>query len=256
MNSTAFVTGGSRGIGFAIAKNLCQSGYDVAINGVREKDLVQDVIDELQSFGTQVIYCRGDIGSDEDRERIVSQLRSKFDQLNVLVNNAGVAPKERLDPLKTTTESYDRVLRINLKGPFFLTQALAQWMIEKKEKDDTFRGSIINIGSVSATQVSVNRGEYCISKAGLAMHSRIWAIRLAEYDIPAYEIRPGIIKTDMTSGVIEKYKKLISEGLTVQPRWGKPEDVARVVNAMVRGYFSYSTGEVIMVDGGLTIPRL
>ncbi len=256
MKPVAFVTGGSRGIGLGISKQLCENGYDVAINGVRGEDQVQDVLDELRSSGADVIYCQGDIRSAEDREAIVDKLRSHYGRLNVLVNNAGVAPKERLDPLEATEESYDRVMGINLKGPYFLTQGIARWMVEQKEEDDAFSGTIVTVGSISATVVSPNRGEYCISKAGLAMHSKIWAVRLAEYDINVYEVRPGVIKTDMTSGVQEKYDRLIADGLTVQQRWGYPEDLGKAVLSLADGNFAYSTGEVIMVDGGLTIPRL
>ncbi|MDR8393441.1 3-ketoacyl-ACP reductase [Aliifodinibius sp. S!AR15-10] len=256
MKPVAFVTGGSRGIGLGISKQLCENGYDVAINGVRGKDQVQDVLDELRSTGADAIYCQGDIRSSDDREAIVDKLRSHYGRLNVLVNNAGVAPKERLDPLKATEESYDRVMGINLKGPYFLTQRIARWMVEQKEGDDAFSGTIVTVGSISATVVSPNRGEYCISKAGLAMHSKIWAVRLAEYDINVYEVRPGVIKTDMTSGVQEKYDRLIADGLTVQQRWGYPEDLGKAVLSLADGNFAYSTGEVIMVDGGLTIPRL
>ena len=256
MRPTALVTGGSRGIGLAIAKQLCEKGYDVAINGVRDAGQVQDVVDQLKSAGTRVIYCRGDIGSAEDRKEIIDSVRADFGYLNVLVNNAGVAPEERRDPLEATEESFERVMRINLQGPYFLTQAAARWMVEQKQEDESFAGCIVTVGSVSATVVSPNRGEYCISKAGLAMHNKIWAVRLAEFNIPVFEVRPGIIRTDMTSGVTEKYDKLIADGLTVQPRWGNPEDVAKAVGVLVNGDFPYSTGEVMMVDGGLTLQRL
>jgi 3-oxoacyl-[acyl-carrier protein] reductase len=256
MRPAALVTGGSRGIGLAVSRMLCEKGYDVAVNGVRDESQVQDVLDDLKSIGTNVIYCRGDVGDSEHRKLMVTQLKSSFGRLNVLVNNAGVAPKERLDPLEATEESYDRVMRINLKGPYFLTQAIANWMVHQKKEDNEYGGTIVNIGSISATIVSVNRGEYCISKAGFAMHNKIWAVRLGEYDIPVYEIRPGVIKTDMTSKVQEKYDKLIADGLNVQPRWGYPEDVAQAVDALVNGKFPFSTGDVFMVDGGISIQRL
>ena len=256
MNPVALVTGGSRGIGLGISKKLCEDGYNLAFNGVRDEKQVQDVLKKLRSIGTDVIYCQGDISSKADREDIISKIRSHFGQLNVLVNNAGVAPKERQDPLEATEQSFERVMRINLQGPYFLTQLVANWMVEQKKEDNLFSASIINIGSISATIVSPNRGEYCMSKAGLAMHSKIWAVRLAEYDISVYEVRPGIIKTDMTSGVEEKYDKLIADGLTVQPRWGYPEDVGKAVASLTDGDFPYSTGEVIMVDGGLSVQRL
>lgn len=256
MNPVALVTGGSRGIGLGISKKLCEDGYNVAFNGVRDEKQVKDVLKKLRSIGTDVIYCQGDISSKADREEIISKIRSHFGQLNVLVNNAGVAPKERQDPLEATEQSFERVMRINLQGPYFLTQLVANWMVEQKKEDHSFSASIVNIGSISATIVSPNRGEYCMSKAGLAMHSKIWAVRLAEYDISVYEVRPGIIKTDMTSGVVEKYDKLIADGLTVQPRWGYPEDVGKAVASLADGDFPYSTGEVIMVDGGLSVQRL
>lgn len=256
MKPVALVTGGSRGIGLGVAKKLCENGYDIAINGVRGEARVQDVLEELRSAGADAIYCQGDISSDADRESIVGKIRSHFGRLNVLVNNAGVAPKVRQDPLEATEESYDRVMDINLKGPYFLTQKVARWMVEQKKEDKSFTGTIVTVGSISATIVSPNRGEYCISKAGLAMHNKIWAVRLAEFDIPVFEVRPGIIKTDMTSAVEDKYDKLIAEGLTVQPRWGYPEDVGKAVLSLVKGDFPYSTGEVVMVDGGLTLQRL
>lgn len=256
MKPVALITGGSRGIGLGIAKKLAENGYNVAINGVRGADRVQDVLEELKSTGAEAVYCQGDISSGSDRDSVIAKVRSHFGRLNVLVNNAGVAPKERQDPLEATEESFERVIRINLQGPYFLTQSVARWMVEQKEDDDSFAGSIINIGSISATFVSPNRGEYCISKAGVAMHSKIWAVRLAEFDIPVFEVRPGIIKTDMTSAVEEKYDRLIAEGLTVQPRWGYPEDVGKAVLSLVQRDFPYSTGEVIMVDGGISLQRL
>ncbi len=256
MNLTALVTGGSRGIGLAIAQKLCNNGYDVAINGVRGEQQVQEELQQLNGTGSEVVYCQGDISSAEDRTAIIEEIRSRFNRLNVLVNNAGVGPKKRTDPLEATEESYDRVMGINLKGPYFLTQRAARWMVEQKKDTPSFEASIVTVGSISATTVSPNRGEYCISKAGLAMHSKVWAVRLAEFGIPVYEVRPGIIKTDMTAGVTDKYDKLIAEGVTVQRRWGLPEDVGKAVLSLVEGDFPYSTGEVLMVDGGLSIQRL
>lgn len=256
MKPVALVTGGSRGIGRGICEKLCENGYHVAFNGVRGEEQVRETVKELASAGTEVIYCQGDISSAEDRASVIEKIRSRFGRLNVLVNNAGVAPKERKDPLKATEESFERVMRINLQGPYFLTQAVARWMVDQKSQKQSFSGTIVNVGSISATIVSPKRGEYCMSKAGLAMHNKIWAVRLAEYGIPVYEVRPGIIKTDMTSAVTDKYDKLIAEGLTVQPRWGYPEDVGKGVLSLVEGDFPYSTGEVIMIDGGLSVQRL
>jgi 3-oxoacyl-[acyl-carrier protein] reductase len=256
MKKTALITGGSRGIGLAIAHELALNGFDLAVNGVRDKAHLDGVLDQLRITGARVVYCRGDIGNSAERQNIFDQAIDEFGKINLLVNNAGVAPLERLDPLELTEESYDRVMRINLKGPFFLTRQVAGQMIERRKADPSFSGMIINIGSVSATVVSPNRAGYCISKAGFAMHSRVWAVRLGEYGIPVYEVRPGVIRTDMTSAVVEKYDRLIDEGLNVQPRWGLPEDVAKSVLALALGLFPFSSGEVFMVDGGLTINRL
>jgi 3-oxoacyl-[acyl-carrier protein] reductase len=252
----ALVTGGSRGIGLGIARQLAEQGMDLAINGMRPEDQVKAVLDELRGMGAEVIYVPGDIGDAAARASIINTIREKFGRLNWLVNNAGVAPKERLDILETTQESYDRVVNTNLRGAFFLSQLAANWLVEQKQADSDFAGGIINVSSISATVVSVNRGEYCIAKAGLSMVTQLFAARLGEYDLPVYEIRPGVTKTDMTSGVTEKYDKLIAEGLCVTRRWGFPEDIGKAVGALAEGNFMYSTGQVIMVDGGLTIPRL
>jgi len=217
---------------------------------------VEDAVKKLKDFGNDVIYCRGSISSTADRENVLDEVNKHYGALHVLVNNAGIAPNVRNDILEATEESFDEVIGVNLKGTYFLTQRAAKWMIEQKKKEETFRGCIINISSMSATVASVNRGEYCISKAGLSMATQLFAVRLGEFDIPVFEVRPGIIRTDMTAGVKEKYDKLISEGLCVQQRWGEPGDVGKIVSSLVNGNFAYSTGQVIMVDGGLTIPRL
>lgn len=256
MKRVALITGGSRGIGFGIAEQLAKDGFDLAINGVRTADDAAQAIKKLKDFGNDVIYCRGNISSSTDRENILRQVRDHFEKLHVLVNNAGVAPKERKDILDATEESFDDVISTNLKGTYFLTQKAANWMITQKKSDLHFMGCIVNISSISATVASVNRGEYCIAKAGLTMATQLFAVRLGEFDIPVFEIRPGVIRTDMTAGVKEKYDKLIEGGLCVQKRWGEPEDVGKVVGSLVKGDFMYSTGQVIMVDGGLTIGRL
>ena len=256
MALSAFVTGGSRGIGLGIAKKLIEEGYDIAINGVRPEESVQDVLTELRASGQKVIYCQGNVAEAEDRKNIVERLKANFESLNVLVNNAGVAPKARLDMLETTEESYDFVMDINLKGVFFLTQAIANWQIESKQKDKDFTAYIINISSISATVASVNRAEYCLSKAGIGMMTQLFAARLGEFGIPVYEVRPGVIKTDMTSGVTAKYDKLIAEGLNIQPRWGYPDDIGKAVASLAKGDFPFSTGNVFMVDGGLTVLRM
>ena len=256
MKRVALITGGSRGIGFGIATQLAMNGFDIAINGTRSDADVEDAVKKLKDFGNGVIYCRGSISSTADRENVLDEVNKHYGALHVLVNNAGIAPKVRNDILEATEESFDDVISVNLKGTYFLTQRAANWMIEQKKKEETFNGCIINISSMSATVASVNRGEYCISKAGLSMATQLFAVRLGEFDIPVFEVRPGIIRTDMTAGVKEKYDKLISEGLCVQQRWGEPGDVGKIVSSLVNGNFAYSTGQVIMVDGGLTIPRL
>lgn len=252
----ALVTGGSRGIGFGCARRLAELGFDLAVNGMRPEEQVGEPLQALRDLGAQVLYCRGDIGSSEARESMLGAVRERFGRLNVLVNNAGVAPKERKDILEASEESFEYVVGTNLQGPYFLTQAAANWMIRQKEDGPNAFFAVINVGSISATVASVNRGEYCVAKAGVAMMTALFAARLGEYDIPVYEVRPGVTKTDMTSGVTGKYDKLIEEGLCVTPRWGFPEDVGKAVGALARGDFPYSTGQVVMVDGGLTLPRL
>ncbi len=253
---TALITGGTRGIGLGIARALAREGYDLALNGLREEAQVKEVTDELEKMGAAVIYCRGSVASAADRAAILDRVYARFGRLNVLVNNAGMAPRRRRDILEVAEEDFEEVLKVNLTGGFFLTQAVARRMIEEKQADEGYHACIVNISSVSATMVSVNRGEYCISKAGVSMSTQLFAVRLGEYDIPVYEVRPGITATDMTAGVKEKYDRLIREGLLVQPRWGVPEDTGRAVAVLVRGELPYSTGQVIMTDGGLTIPRL
>lgn len=252
----ALVTGGTRGIGLGCARQLATAGFDLAINGMRPQSDVGDAIGILEGCGARVIYCRGDIGSPDGRDDILGAVKDGFGRLNVLVNNAGVAPKERLDLLEMTEESFDRVVGTNLKGAFFLSQAAARWMVDQKQQAADYHGAIINISSISATVASVNRGEYCIAKAGLSMATLLFASRLGEFDIPVYEIRPGITQTDMTAGVKEKYDALIADGLCVTRRWGQPDDVGKAVAALALNQFPYSTGQVIHVDGGLTIPRL
>jgi 3-oxoacyl-[acyl-carrier protein] reductase len=256
MKRVAFITGGSRGIGFGIATQLAQAGFNLAINGLRPAEAVREAVAALEALGAEVLYCPGDVSSAEARSRMVDDIRARFGTLHVLVNNAGIAPRERRDILEATEESFTLLLSTNLQGPYFLTQAVANWMIQQQQLDAGFQGCIVNVSSVSATVVSVNRGEYCIAKAGLSMATQLYAARLGEYNIPVYEVRPGVIRTDMTAGVTEKYDRLIADGLMVQPRWGESEDVGKAVAALALGYFPYSTGQVLHVDGGMTIPRL
>ncbi len=257
MKPVALITGGARGIGLGVARCLADEGFDLAVCGVRERSAAEEALAELRGREADVLYVRADVADAEARGRLIAAARERFGRLHVLVNNAGVAPKTRADVLEAAEDSFERVMRINLQGPYFLTQAAANWMIHQRRADAGWRGCIVNVSSVSATVASVSRGEYCISKAGISMATRLWAARLGEFDIPVYEVRPGVIETDMTAGVKEKYDKLLMEdGLAVQRRWGLPEDVGKAVAALARGDFPYSTGQVIMIDGGMTIPRL
>jgi 3-oxoacyl-[acyl-carrier protein] reductase len=256
MKKTALITGGSRGIGFGIAKALAREGYNLAINGVRDEAGAQEALDALRQMGAEVVYCQGNIANEADRLAIVEKAYSAFGSIHVLVNNAGIAPRQRMDILETTPENYQEVLRTNLEGPFFLTQMIANRMVQNKQENHAFEAAIVFVTSISATVASTNRGEYCVSKAGLAMTNLLFAVRLAEYNIPVYEIRPGIISTDMTSKVQEKYDNLFQSGIALQARWGTPEDVGKAVASLTRGDFPYSTGQVIGVDGGMLIDRL
>jgi len=256
MSKIAFITGGTRGIGLGIATELAKAGFDLAVNGVRDEAAVKSVLEELSKLGVQVTYVRGDVSKNEDRQRMVEEILDRFGKINVLVNNAGIAPPERKDILEATEESFEYVLNVNLQGPYFLTQLVANRMIELKKQNQNEFFCIINVSSVSATVASTNRGEYCISKAGIAMATKLWAARLGEFDIPVYEIQPGVIKTDMTSGVQEKYDRLFQQGLAIQQRWGTPHDIGKVATAMASGNMPYSTGQVVLVDGGMTVQRL
>ena len=252
----ALVTGGGRGIGRGIAECLAESGFDLAINGVREASQVADTMAALAKLGAAVEYCQGNVAEPADRQSIIDGVKKRFGRLDVLVNNAGVAPEMRADILDATEESFDRLIAINLKGPYFLTQLAARWMVNERMADSTFSGVIVNISSVSATEASIDRGDYCISKAGIAMATQLWAHRLADFGIAVYEVRPGVITTDMTAPVKEKYDKLMAESLTVEHRWGEPADVGRAVAMLARGDLSYATGNVLNIDGGLTLRRL
>jgi NAD(P)-dependent dehydrogenase (short-subunit alcohol dehydrogenase family) len=256
MKSVALITGAGRGIGLGIAKALAADGCDLAIMDIHSEEVVAEALDDLRALGADVLYCRADVTDAQARAETLDAIEERFGRLNVLVNNAGVAPKVRADILEATEESYDWVMNINLKGPYFLTQAVANWMIAQRKAAPPFEGCIVNISSISATVASPSRGEYCISKAGVSMATQLWAVRLGEFDLPVYEIRPGVIKTDMTKTVQEKYDRLIDEGLTLQKRWGYPQDIGRAVAALVRGDLPYATGQVILIDGGLTVQRL
>ncbi len=257
MSKTALITGAGRGIGFGITEKLASEGFNIVICDIwPEADIAPKLTELEEKYQIQGLYCQCDVSDSKGREAMLKKIIAKFGALNILVNNAGVAPKVRADIMDMTEESYDRVMSINLKGPYFLTQLVAKHMAEIKTSNPEFSGCIINIGSVSADTASVSRGEYCLSKAGITMATKLWAARLGEYDIPVYEIRPGVIKTDMTSTVTEKYDKLIAEGLTIQSRWGYPEDIAKAAAMLARGDLAYSTGQIINIDGGMQVSRL
>jgi 3-oxoacyl-[acyl-carrier protein] reductase len=253
---TALVTGGTRGIGLGVARALARDGWDLTLCGVRQEDKVAGVLDELRAAGSTVRYRAADLGRQEDRARLVDDVRKQHGAVNVLVNNAGRAPRVRADLLEAAEDSFEELVRTNLQGPYFLTQAIARDQLERRRADSAFAACIIFITSVSAELASTNRGDYCVSKAGLAMTARLFALRLAEAGIPVYEIRPGIIATDMTAGVKDTYDRRIADGLVPAGRWGQPDDVGRVVAALARGDLTYATGSVLHVDGGLSLPRL
>lgn len=255
-NPTALITGGARGIGLGISTHLARAGYNLILCGVRDQTAVTDTLTQLKTHGTSIHYCQADISKTDHRTRLLEYTQQHAGQLNVLVNNAGVAPNVRADILQADEESFDRLININLKGPYFLTQLCARYMIQQKTTNPAHNASIINVSSISATIASVTRGDYCISKAGVSMATQLWAARLGEYAIPVYEIRPGIIKTDMTAVVTQKYDALIADGLLVEPRWGTPDDVGRAVTALATGAMPYATGNIINIDGGLTVQRL
>ena len=252
----ALVTGSTRGIGQAIARELAKEGINIAVNGRGSQGSAEKTIHICRQQGVEAYFFRADISDSKSRTELVESIKQRFGRLDILVNNAGVAPKERKDILKTTEESFDRVLDINLKGTYFLTQSVSEWMIEQRRRHPERELFIVNISSLSAYAPSLNRGEYCISKAGISMITKLYAVRLAGYGINVYEIRPGIIYTDMTSRVKDKYDKLFREGLVPINRWGRPEDVGKAVAGLAKGLLKYSTGEIINVDGGFHLQSL
>ena len=251
----ALVTGGTRGIGLGIARALARDGWTLALCGLRSRDEVADVVSELALLGNDAEYWTADIGSAADRTQLLSSIVARFGTLHALVNNAGRAPRVRADLLAAPEDSFEEVLRTNLQGPYFLTQAVARLLVERQD-DAGIARAIVFITSVSAELASPHRGEYCVSKAGLSMAAKLFAVRLAGDRIPVYEVRPGIVATDMTAGVKETYDKRIADGLVPEGRWGLPEDVGRAVASLLRGDLPYATGTIINVDGGLSLPRL
>jgi 3-oxoacyl-[acyl-carrier protein] reductase len=262
MNPVALITGASRGIGRGVALELAKLGYDLVINFAGNLAAARQTASDCQSATktanriARAELCQADIGNSGDRARLIEFTRSTFGRLDLLVNNAGVAPDVRADILEATEASFDRLININVKGPYFLTQLAARWMLEQAGKERIPTRKIITISSISAYTASTNRGDYCIAKAALSMLTPLYAARLAEHGINVYEIRPGIIATDMTGGVKEKYDKLIGEGLTPIKRWGTPEDVGKAVAAIAEDRLPFSTGEVLNVDGGFHLRRL
>jgi NAD(P)-dependent dehydrogenase (short-subunit alcohol dehydrogenase family) len=255
-NKVALVTGASRGIGRGIAESLGERGWTVAINYHSNSPAAEETLASVKKAGGDGFCIRADVGCLDDHASLVQTVLDKAGRIDLLVNNAGVAPRQRADMLEVSPQSFDEVMQTNLRGPFFLTQAVAQAMIRLLEKKKTESPKIITITSVSARAVSPERAEYCMSKAGLSMMSALWAARLAAHGIHVYEIRPGIIETDMTSGVAAKYDRMIADGLTLIPRWGLPRDIGKAVVALAEDALPYSTGEVIHVDGGFHVPRL
>ncbi len=253
---TALVTGGTRGIGLGIARALAQEHWDLMLGGVRSEAEVSGVLGALREYGAAVHYVAADLAKPADRARLIGEVRARFGAVNALVNNAGRAPNVRADLLEASEESFETLIRTNLQGPYFLTQAIARDQVDRRRADPTFTASLVFITSVSAEMASPNRGEYCVSKAGLSMAVRLFAARLADHGVPVYEVRPGIIATDMTAAVHDAYDLRIADGLVPERRWGQPDDVGRVVAALVRGDLPYATGTVIHVDGGLSVPRL
>lgn len=246
---TAIITGGSRGIGYGIAEALAAEKWNLAICARQESsDAAENLMKKFPGITARYYKC--DVSDHSDRENLIASVLRDFGSFEALVNNAGVAPQVRADLLEMTEESFDRVMNINLKGPFFLSQSAANIFAAKKS------GTIVNIGSCSATVASISRGEYCISKAGIGMMTKLFAVKMAEYGVNVYEIRPGVISSDMTSTVKAKYDKLIAEGLTLQPRWGEPGDIGKAVAMLLRGDLAYSTGTVIDIGGGMEIARL
>ena len=245
------VTGGSRGIGRGIAKALAAAGATVVITGRR--DSADDAVAEI---GGGCVYVRADVADPEARQNLVDRVVDRFGRVDGLVNNAGIAPDVRADILQADEASFERLMRVNTIGPYFLTQLVARQMRTQFRTDRNFRGSVVFVTSVSSVVASVNRGDYCVSKAAGSMSAKLWAARLAEFGVGVYEVRPGVIRTDMTAGVTDKYDKLFADGLAVEGRWGTPEDVASVVRPMAMGEFTYATGSVVYVDGGLTLQRM
>ncbi len=262
MNPVALITGASRGIGRGISLELAKIGYDLVVNYAGNQAAAEETaafcLDAAKQAGksVRVEICQADVGVDADRHRLIDFTKSTFKRLDLLVNNAGITSIGRADILEATEANFDSLMAVNLKGPYFLSQLAARWMIEQTQADAQRRPKIVTISSISAYAVSTNRGDYCMAKAALGMLTKLYATRLADYGINVYEVCPGVIASDMTAPVKAKYDKLFAEGLSPIRRWGTPEDVGRAVAALALDYLPYSTGEVINVDGGFHFRRL
>lgn len=258
----ALVTGGTRGIGLGIARALGRDGWSLALCGKRPEGEVQEIVEDLRAGGApEVGYWSADVGVAGDRSRLLTGIEGRFARLDALVNNAGIAPSVRADLLEATEDSFENLIRTNLQGPYFLTQQVARMLVASRKASSMSgaspaAGGIVFVTSISAELASPNRGEYCVSKAGLAMAARLYAVRLASDGIPVFEVRPGIIATDMTARVKDIYDRRIADGLVPEGRWGRPEDVGKTVAALLRGDLPYATGSVVHVAGGLQLGRL
>jgi 3-oxoacyl-[acyl-carrier protein] reductase len=258
------VTGASRGLGRGIALRLAREGYSVAVNYARNSAAAEETLERCRSVcrdggGARQSFAalQGDIGEGERREALVAATLREFGRIDALVNNAGIAPKVRADITEASEQSFDELVRTNLKGPYFLTQRVVNYWLQDKPKSLLPGGfKVVFVTSVSANTASINRGDYCITKAGLSMAARLWSVRLAAEGIQVVELRPGIMATDMTSAVKEKYDRLIAEGLVPEGRWGLPEDVGAAAAAVIRGDLPFATGSIIDVDGGFHLRRL
>ena len=255
-SAVALITGGTRGIGFGIAKALAADERALFLVGRRPRSDVEEALSPLRALGVEVGYLAQDVAAPDAPARILDAVATQFGRLDFLINNAAVPVDRRGDLLEVDPDGYSRVLQTNLGAPFFLTQRASRWMIEQRHAHPDRPMGVVNVSSISATVASVDRGEYCIAKAGLSMVTQLFAIRLAEHRVPVYEIRPGIVATDMTAPVRERYDRQIEQGLLLEPRWGRPEDVGRATAALLRGEIPYATGQVLVLDGGLTCPRL
>lgn len=261
-NKSAIITGASRGIGRGISLELARIGYDLVINYAGNKEAAEKTVEECQKVaqlaGHQIMATavKADVGQAADRDHLIDSARKQFGRLDLLVNNAGITSIGRADILEAKEENFDQLMSINLKGPFFLTQQAANWMIDLSQQGVIESPKVVTISSISAYTVSVNRADYCMAKAALGMMTKLYAVRLAEHGIRVYEICPGIIASDMTTPVQAKYDKLIADGLTPMPRWGQPQDIGKTITALAQDFLPFSTGEVINVDGGFHLRKL